>query len=1299
MVEVGWASMPSLSRTTMDRSEVAAWFDKAFEYMYAGNFPLAAACFQHVIDKGADARARRIAQRDLEWYCMPLDAIVRTLSDTPRAMTLEELLSGVSSSEISSDYAQQVSDYLERVVTVCYLGNQLWIHRSHFEAAIELVISSFRAGNVPAIVTELARELLMQFDDQMLTVSEHILRALRAVLAKMDNISVLDNDCVFTRANLEHFGAELVQSIRQTKKPASLTTILDTMPWPQPGKTALRTKALGQWLYLQGGENLTEVADDWWFIDDLVDLSHVSLDHVFRERFAALDTETILLRYLFDQAQRPKRLSKGFVHSQSRHLARNQSLIRIGDSLWFLAEAVSDLVRQIIDELAQADRTRSYNELLKALVITGLAKPFVLVSLNDFLVSRLRQDSRVIEISEGMWLHRAAIEAILNRAYELLQGSRGRPSSELLSQCLGMPLSVDQCQTSFISEVELALQQDDRFMLDHRQDLWTAIPPGYPQNNLAYPILYQEHRPLSRQQIVELAKNIPHTRSLAFHLDSDARFKQLADGRWILAQWIVINDLAASYLAQSPIPLLAETITRKVCELHEINIADAIFVPEGDPRFVRASLGKWTCPSPGKLLSPEMLERLVQSASGATDGITLEVLVRKSLHDNPSAYYNLEQILIDDGRLIQCNGLWYPRDKCFYSVTPDDLERIRTHITQVGYPVPADVLAKVCINRLICLTDLEKKLGASSGFVGLGSAGWTVRGLQPETAGRGRQVNYPIRSGKYLPTINPEEFEGADESEEDSSSHPPDLPTMLSDQGRREGQVRRVTIALSFEDIRDGSLMVRSRFERLLSHGLELLALRFVDEQGTGFSCWYDADNGLLHGFGDWFKSRGLTFGDRIRFSATERDDEFSVQVVGERSEQLYLDGVRRSQVQSLIDEAKRANRSYHDLTLEVLEYFGCPIHIDDLWAMVNYRRVARKYTLSAILSDRSYFVSDGSGHWCFDKKEYARMIRDLERKVRKLEKDNQRLRDEKEALSRQVTETTGLRSQLEQLRTDSEALQETLRKSEREIAGLKSELIVAENRAGEAETRASQTAEKCDELQASLVTAKQEISALEAQLQEAQGLKQQIAEVEESRERLQMELEASQEARRRFESEIARLKSELATAEDRADNVEALSGQLAVEHSQVQASLAAAKQEIGTLNKELQKQAEVNATREEDNRQLSAEVTALKKQVGTIFETGSQLRKRVIELEEALQQASNEFAEAKQHNQLLEESLAQIEAQHQQTVKHLSRLVKKHEVLRAESTKAMAVLDSWWGKLAKWWATMHGKDLPVWPE
>ncbi len=96
---------------------------------------------------------------------------------------------------------------------------------------------------------------------------------------------------------------------------------------------------------------------------------------------------------------------------------------------------------------------------------------------------------------------------------------------------------------------------------------------------------------------------------------------------------------------------------------------------------------------------------------------------------------------------------------------------------------------------------------------------------------------------------------------------------------------------------------------------------------------------------------------------------------------------------------------------------------------------------------------------------------------------------------------------------------------------------------------------------------------------------------------------------------------------------------------------------------------------------------------------TESQLRKRVAQLEEASRQTSSEAVKARQRNQFLEKSLAQIEAQQQQTVKQLSRLANKYEDLRMEFAKAMAVLDSWWGKVAKRWATMHAKDLPVWPE
>jgi peptidoglycan hydrolase CwlO-like protein len=1320
----------------MDRSEIGAWFDRAFEHMYAGEFAPAAACFQHVIDECADAAARRIAQRDLEWYCFPLESIVGELEKQARPLQLEELLADASHSTATSDYLDQVSAHLEQVAVVRCLGHHFWMHRSHFESAVQSVIEDFLSRNRPAAMGTLVHELCELIGVPLQIASESVTDALRAKVRGTDLIVSLDRDCVFPGDCLKKFGIELVHSIRQTNRPVALVTILDAMPWPENVKRDLQIAALLQYTCAHSKEDLGEVADGWWFIGDRVDLANEQFDHLFRDPFVPLNSERLLIECLFDHCQPPATLSESFVRSHSRRLERNPSLVKVDNDLWLLAEAVHKLTDQMLDELAQSERPRSYDDLLRAVVSSKVDCEVVASLLKEPFALRLRHNEQILEVSQDIWLHRSAMSRIADRAYNWLLDRGSAQSIALMAQCSGISLEVCQYLPPFVTELEHTLRQDNRFLCDYRRDRWIPIPRGNRANNTAYAILHREHRPLNRQQIVLQARDMPHTESLAFQLEYDARFRQMADERWLLARWILINDLAALYLADSPIPLLAETVRQKVCEAQSIDLQDAIFEPEGDPRFVRASFGKWTCRSPGRLLHQEELEQLVRTAEDAINGVVLEELVRRVLHDSPSAYHNIEQVLSDDGRLILCDGLWYPRDRCFYSVTDKDLSRIKSQIVQVGFPIPADNLARICLGRPACLTNLAEKLGGNSEFVELGSAGWIVRDLGPANIGRAREVNYPIRSGKYVPAIDLDELDSADEAQVDARH--PELPGELASTDRHEGRIRSVTMPLSFEDIRDGTLVIRSRLRRLLDPALSLPALRFIDEKGASFSCWYDNENDLLQGFSNWFRSRALGFGDKICFSVTEKEDYFLVRAIGECSEQVYLDGIRRSQVQSLIDEAKRVNRSYHDLALEVLEYFDAALQIDDLWAMVNYRRVAKKQTLSAILSRRPYFVSEESGYWRLDKEEYARMIQELERKVRKLERDNKKLENQIEQLSHQESQITPLQNQVDQLRDDLVMSQAALERTESDVVRLTDDLHVAENRAHEAEELASQYQERVATFdaeladQAALISTvkedKQRLSTdlailtaqVETMSQRETELCRQITELESAAEETNQKLQELVRQREDRDEQIARLTIEItslrsqtegsrhriaqlasdkAAAESRASRAEAKVIQLTEECHKMQADLAAARQRIDALNPQLEERNELIARWEDKNNQLELEVASLIAQTKTVSGDEAQLRERVALMEEESRLAQDQLKEARHGKGTLQKELAQLRNDQQRTVEQLADLTAKYKTLMGEYQKAMAILDSWSGRLAKWWAAAHGQAVPVWPE
>ncbi len=197
----------------------------------------------------------------------------------------------------------------------------------------------------------------------------------------------------------------------------------------------------------------------------------------------------------------------------------------------------------------------------------------------------------------------------------------------------------------------------------------------------------------------------------------------------------------------------------------------------------------------------------------------------------------------------------------------------------------------------------------------------------------------------------------------------------------------------------------------------------------------------------------------------------------------------------------------------------------------------------------------------------------------------------------------------------------------------------------------------------------------------------------------LKGDLIAAQEALRQFKNEVARLETELIPVKDRANRAEAIASQLSKEYRQTQVSLAAAEREINALNAKLQEETRLAISLEEEKQHLSVEVISLAGQVKKMPEAELQLHEYIAKLEEALHQERQENAETKHRNQALESKLDHIGTERQQVAGELVRLTTKYEELRREFVKAMAILDSWSGKVAKWWATIRAKDWPNWPE
>ena len=270
-------------------------------------------------------------------------------------------------------------------------------------------------------------------------------------------------------------------------------------------------------------------------------------------------------------------------------------------------------------------------------------------------------------------------------------------------------------------------------------------------------------------------------------------------------------------------------------------------------------------------------------------------------------------------------------------------------------------------------------------------------------------------------------------------------------------------------------------------------------------------------------------------------------------------------------------------------------------------------------------------------------MMLELERRVRTLEKENQRLRDTAAEPSGKLEET------------DREAV-----KAREEATALQ-----AEN----------------ERLQA-------ERDALAAQAADIPALTAQLAQLEAG-------LQAAQVALRDQEATNATLRDEIGAANKRADRSEAVAAQTSALCKELQETAALAQRPPKQSDQQTREPASTIAELRERNQQLTAHVAALSAQLEAAAERRRQLDQYLPNAEQALQRASDDLAAMKEQRDVLANDLTQAQLAEQTARDQVNRLQSQHVALRTEYSKAMGVLDSRAGRIAKWWAARKAQDAP----
>ena len=806
-----------------------------------------------------------------------------------------------------------------------------------------------------------------------------------------------------------------------------------------------------------------------------------------------------------------------------------------------------------------------------------------------------------------------------------------QPVDVMLRQCL-KSLPELTLTEALANEVSQALAEDLRFLFDGPAGGWRAIPPGLPENLPAYHVLWMCRRPLSDDALIEKVRDHFPTLRPDFNLVDDNRFRIWQDEKWGLSQWIDINDWAYEYIREKKMALLPTTIVTKVCEQCGVSADLAVFTPEDDPRFVARPHGRYYY---RHAVTDAELDQMLALLCSVDGGLKLDKLVR--VIGLEASDTDASERLAQDERFVLVAGRWFAKEKAFYPLADEDVEQLLTALRRERTGLRLTTLVRQVLDREAHLTDAEARLRADSRFWEILPGVWMVEDLQLPLGGRTPIFNRPIRSERV-------------------SVVPEDEYTVTEDLTERESRLsgetvsiyrRQITRTLSLLDVRHGNLVIDRAIASLMPPD-DKPAIHFTDELGDEFTGWVDKENNLLQGLGSWFEARRLAFGDKITIGATDQAGFVEIQPKGQRDERVYQEALQRQDVEKLIESAQHTRKSYHDLMIEVMDYFNqaagepVPLHREDIYNLVNYNRTASRSYIFSLLSltgcpyeELRYFVPHSRGYWSFDherRKAFEMKMKELVEKVEQLEAENERLRQsvasaqmgegersaeiarlteqvrEQEARTVELsTQNARLSETNRHLRVDNEDQLRRIKELDTQISALKSqttkqltELEALRSSQESLQKELADTQRERDELQDSQ---KRQTRRIEELMQDKATLEREFAALQTKVEQLTSQNTTLQENVDRLQDQVDTLTTEKTT--------------LRQQQEQAIATLEGLAESSKARQKELQSELELERNR---GQQLQNRLEALERLSGMKAEEAAQLSVRIDQARVALQ-------------------------------------------------------------------------------
>ena len=719
----------------------------------------------------------------------------------------------------------------------------------------------------------------------------------------------------------------------------------------------------------------------------------------------------------------------------------------------------------------------------------------------------MREVPDVIQVTSIHWIHRDKINTILEKIYAALLTVSNAPLEKLLSTVVGS-IGNKTLLPPFMTLIENELRREpNQFgLVNEYQKIWRAIPEGQRDNELLYKLLYRCNSPLTEDEII--ARN--PEKELAYDLISDQRFQSFPGNRWGLPSWICLNEAVYEYLLRTKKHLHEIAVVGYVCNNIGYSGYSAFFFPDDDLRFVRDSLNRLFCRHE---LTTDELNRLL-SALDYYGGIgrKLEQLFREVLHLSPDET-NAYQILPPDSRFIHLDDLWYSHKEAYREVSIEDIEKIFSYLSLLPTDSPAISLKDIGLAAIQWdgrLTNAADLMAKDERFVEVHESFWILNTwLSPDydRSSRGGVAvigsTTVLESDTGITVALPETLTGREHPARTGS--PQDI------------EQKSVYHTLSFLDILHGNIRISGLLKKWLPKTCETIHL--FDNENNESIAYVDETHSILN-IRDWIHKRELSYGDKIYFQPGSQSDNLYIRPYGERDQRVYQEALQHQDIEKLIDDARRVNMTYHDLMMEVMEAMSIPLHREDIFQLVDYRRTAARSTIFEILSlsecpydELRYFVPKGRGYWYFDRQ--RKKVFDM--KMNELLTENESLKNQVTLLANHIASeednaaSTQLKQKIQSLKKSIEDLiaeksslsnkiqaleaEKSLREPEYQL--LKEDLALTQQHFTELSETHANTLSELESLRLEQITLQEKETQLQIIQTELDGTRQQLVQLQ----------------------------------------------------------------------------------------------------------------------------------------------------------------------------------------------------------